>query len=253
MEEQTGDGMKRTSPPPVSPGGGIRSGGGPATRPDRRAGQGPGGTLFPVQNGKAGFTLIELLVGIAIVGMIMGTLYQVADRIILAYRVTAEKQEILPQARHALERMVMFVQESDEITRPETGIDGEVLTVSERLVDQYSNASQTYTAAGDGLPDGDNDANGLINDQILHPEDPPDYITFDLDKTDPANWRLMEQMPDYGTSQAGDHRGKKLLCEHVRSFSCRRLSSGVVEISLTLKQGNGEVSLRTAAKARWVE
>ncbi len=245
--------MKRSSPPPVSPGGSIRSGGDPAARSDRRGMQCPGGMGFPVQVRKAGFTLIELLVGIAVVGMIMGTLYQVADRIILAYRVTAEKQEILPQARHALERMVMFVQESDEITRPETGIDGEVLTVSERLVDQYSNASQAYTAAGDGLPDADNDANGLINDPILHPQDPPDYITFDLDKTDPANWRLMEQMPDYGTSQTGDHLGKKLLCEHVQAFSCRRLSSGVVEISLTLKQGNGEVSLRTAAKARWVE
>jgi prepilin-type N-terminal cleavage/methylation domain-containing protein len=206
-----------------------------------------------IQSSSTGFTLIELLVGIAVMGMIMVAFYQLADQIALAYRATAEKQGILPQARAALERMVMFVQESDEITKPDTADPGEMLTVSERLSDQYNNASHAYTAAGDGILDADNDGDGLINHPLLNPQDPPDYITYSLDKTDPANWRLVEQMPNYGTAQTGDFLAARPLCERVQAFSCRRLSAGLVEISLTLQQGNAAVTLRTAAKARWVE
>jgi prepilin-type N-terminal cleavage/methylation domain-containing protein len=211
------------------------------------------GTGFPAQARNAGFTLIELLVGIAVMGLIIGALYELADRIIATYHATAEKQELMPRARYALERMVMFVQESDEIKTPATEASGEILTVSERLSDQYNNATHAYTAAGDGLLDADTDANGLINDPLLHPQDIADYVTFDLDKTDAANWKLMEQMPNYGTVQTDDFLAKKLLCEGVQAFSCRRLAAGLVEISLTIKQGKAAVTVQTTARARWVE
>ncbi len=196
---------------------------------------------------KAGFTLIELLIGLAIVGMIMAALYQVTGQVLAHYTAARQSQEVVSPARAALERMVMFVQESDRILLPDTANPLEVLTVSERLSDQYINLTHAYAAAGDGLPDGDADANGLVAASEAEP------ITFDLDKTDPNNWRLMEQIPDYGTSLTGDFQPKKALCEHVKEFSCKRLSAGRVEISLSLQQESKVVTLRTTARARWMD
>ncbi len=198
-------------------------------------------------NPKAGFTLIELLVGIAIVGMIMVALQQLVGLVLTHYNTARQSQGVVSPGRAALGRMVMFVQESDRILLPDTANPLEVLTVSERLSDQYVNPTHAYAAAGDGLPDGDANANGLIAAGEAEP------ITFDLDKTDTSNWRLMEQIPDYGTSLAGDFKPKKVLCEHVKEFSCKRLSAGRVEISLSLQQGSKAVTLRTTARARWVD
>jgi prepilin-type N-terminal cleavage/methylation domain-containing protein len=213
----------------------------------------PGMRIMASISKRSGFTLIELLIVVAIMGLIIGAIYKVADLTLLTYHASDDRQVLVSQARHALERMVMFVQESDEILTPTETDPTEALAVSERISDQYDNASHAYTALGDGIPDADNDANGLINN--ISP-DLSDFITYDLDKTtDPANWRLMEQMPQYGTSLPP----KKIICEHVQAFSCRRLLSqsgtfsGRVEINLTLKQGNATVSLQTTAKARWVE
>ena len=199
---------------------------------------------------EAGFTLVELLISVAIVGMIIGALYQVTSQVLQSYHTTGGQQELLPQARYALERMVMFVQESDQISSPDTGNTVEILTVSERASDQYNNANHAYAASGDQLLDADNDANGLVNNSV---QDPPDFVTFDLDKTDATNWRLMEQLPDYGTSSTGDFKAKKIICEHIQAFSCSRLSPGLVKIVLTLQAGSAAVTLQTTAKARWIE
>jgi len=196
---------------------------------------------------KAGFTLIELLVGLAIVGMIMAALYQVTGQVLAHYTAARQSQEVASPGRSALERMVMFVQESDRILLPDTANPLDKLQVSERLSDQYTNLPHAYVAAGDGLPDGDADANGLIAAGEAEP------ITFDLDKADPNNWRLVEQIPNYGTSLAGDFQPKKVLCEHVKDFSCKRLSVGRVEISLSLQQGSKTVTLQTTARARWMD
>ena len=192
-------------------------------------------------DGASGFTLLELLISIAILSIIMLGLQQVMGTAVSAHRQTTEKIELLAQARYAMERMVMFVQETDQIDIPFP----DKLVVSERLLDTYRNDSQFYLAEGDGYLDADNDRDGLVNEGV---GDPPDPITFDLDKTDGNNWKLMEEMPDYSTSDLYDAEEKKVLCEHVTAFQCTLLAPNLVEILLTLDDGEHEVSLRTRAR-----
>ena len=197
-------------------------------------------------NDSSGFTLLELLISIAILSMIMIGLQQVMGTALSAHRQTTEKTELLAQARYTMERMVMFVQETDQIDVPSV----DKLIVSERLIDTYYNDSHIYVFEGDGYLDADNDGNGQVNEGT--PEDPPDPISFDLDKTDGNNWKLMEEMPNYGTSDLYDHQEKKLLCEHVTAFQCTLLAPNLVEILLTLSDGEHEVSLKTRARGFYV-
>lgn len=202
---------------------------------------------------KAGFTLIELLIAIALMALIVGALDQVAGRVLSTYSAVQASHDLIPQARYALERMVTFVQESDKIQTPPTIDPTEVLAVSERLSDQYTNASRTYKVDGDTLLDADTDADGPVNESgDATTGDPYEYISFGLDKTDATNWKLTEQMPNYGTSATNDFKTPVTLCEHVTVFACRRLSAGIVEITLTLQQGSKAITLRTTGKARWV-
>ena len=196
---------------------------------------------------KSGFTLVELLIGIVIIGMILGGISQLLGHILSTYNAAQASQVSVPAARYALERMVMFVQETDQITQPSTITPGETLTVRELVSDQYDNASHVYVAAGDGFLDADKNANGLLSD------DSAEFITFALDKTDASNWKLTEQMPDYSTADPSDHKTPVVICEHVQAFACRRLSAGIVEIALTLQKGSATVTLKTTAKSRWVE
>lgn len=277
---------------------------------------------------KSGFTLIELLIAIALMALIVGALDLIAARVLSNYSAVQESQDLVPQARYALDRMVAFVQESDYIVAPETTSSTKVLTVSERLSDQYNNAIPPtlpiYSAGGDGLPDADTNKDGLIipyelltldvapggagwaagdtltgatstktckivevlttktytvkdrtgaftlgeiisngsataDQGAAYPTFTPaaESITFLLDENDASkeclNKCLKEKMPDYGTLQTGDHKAEIIICENVTAFSCRRLSPGIVEITLTLKKGTKEVTLRTTAKARWVD
>jgi len=282
-------------------------------------------TLMNIKSNKSGFTLIELLIAIALMALILGALDQVAARVLSTYSAVQESQNLVPQARYALERMVAFVQESDYIVAPETTSSTKVLTVSERLSDQYTNkvppTLPIYNAAGDGLPDADTYKDGLIYELLTldvapggagwaagdtltgatstktckivkvlttktytvkdrtgaftlgeiisngsatadqgatYPTfTPAESITFLLDENDASkeclNKCLKEKMPDYGTLQIGDHKAEIIICENVTDFSCRRLSPGIVEITLTLKKGTKEVTLRTTAKARGVD
>jgi prepilin-type N-terminal cleavage/methylation domain-containing protein len=194
----------------------------------------------------SGFTLLELLISIAILSIIMIGLQQVMGTALSAHRQTTEKTELLAQARYGMERMVMFVQETDQIDVPSV----DKLVVSERLIDTYDNENHIYKLEGDGYLDADNDHNGLVNEGTL--EDPIDPITFDLDKSDGNNWKLMEEMPDYGTPDLDDSKEKKLLCEHVTTFQCTLLAPNLVEILLTLSDGEHEVSLKTRARGFYV-
>jgi hypothetical protein len=173
-------------------------------------------------------------------------LHQVMGTALSAHRQTTEKTELLAQARYAMERMVMFVQETDQIDVPSV----DRLVVNERMIDTYSNDLHTYLFEGDGYLDADNDGNGLVNEGTL--EDPPDPITFDLDKIDGNNWKLMEEMPDYGTSDLYDSKEKKVLCEHVTTFQCTLLAPNLVEILLNLNDGQHEVSLKTRVRGFYV-
>ena len=194
----------------------------------------------------SGFTLLELLISIAILSIIMLGLQQVMGTALSAHRRTTEKTELLAQARYAMERMVMFVQETDQIAIPAV----DRLVVNERLLDTYDNDLHIYLFEGDGYLDADNDHNGLVNEGTL--EDPPDRITFDLDRTDGNNWKLMEEMPDYGSPDLEDAKEKKVLCDHVTTFQCTLLAPNLVEILLTLDDGEHEVSLKTRARGFYV-
>jgi prepilin-type N-terminal cleavage/methylation domain-containing protein len=200
----------------------------------------------------AGFTLIELLISIAILSIIMLGLQQVLTTSISAYSDTRQKQDLLADARMAMERIVMYVQATDEIAAPLDAAGVEVLTVSERLLDLYDNASHAYAIDGDNKLDADNDADGLVNEDETTP-DPPDYITYSLDKSDADNWKLMEQIPDYSTATLSDFKADAVVCEHVTEFTCKRFSSTLVGIKLTLNQGTETVSLTTRAKAHLIE
>lgn len=199
-------------------------------------------------NNNSGFTLLELLVSITILGIIMVGLHQVVGTALSAYDNTKNKQDLLAQARFAMERMVMFVQEADSILKPD-GVDQEILKVSERVLNTYDNDDvsfpRDYVIKGDEYLDADNDWNSLINDHDTY--DPPDYITFSLDGTD-----LKEEMPNYSTSELDDFMDKIVICEHVTDFKCNLLDT-IVEIQLTLNNGNIEVSLKTRVKAMYVD
>ena len=197
-------------------------------------------------NNKSGFTLLELLVSITILGIIMVGLHQVVGTAISAYDNTKNKQDLLAQARFAMERMVMFVQEADDIDIPS----GEQLKVTERLLDTYDNDSHGYVPAGDGYLDADNDSDGIINEGG---GDLSEFIDFKLDKGDSSNWKLVEEMPDYSTSPQGDFMAQQVLCEHVTDFTLTLLATNLVEIQLTLNDGESGVSLMTRVKAMNVD
>jgi prepilin-type N-terminal cleavage/methylation domain-containing protein len=196
-----------------------------------------------------GVTLLELLISMAILGMIVVGLHQVMSTATSTYDDTRSKQELLAEARYAMGRMVMFAKETDAIQAPEDVGDGEVLIVSDRVLDTHNNTSHAYDEDGDGLLDADNDGDGLVNEGGA---DPSDWITFDVDKSIAANWRLREEMPDYSTAALADAMSKEVLCEHVTAFHCNRLARNLVEITLTLGHGKSEVSLTSRVKARLI-
>ncbi len=196
----------------------------------------------------SGFTLHELLISIAILSIIMIGLHQAMGTALSAHRQTTDRQELLARARYAMERMVMFVQETDQIEIPSA----ENLVLNERVLDIYDNDTHGYIAEGDGYLDADNDHDGLVNEGGVN-DDPADLISFSLDKSDSNNWKLQEQMPDYSTSTLDDFLATKVLCAHVTTFSCTLLTPDLVEIQLTVNDGKNEVSLKTRVKTIFVE
>ena len=200
----------------------------------------------------SGLTLLELLITLTILGIIVAGLHQVMDTTLSAYDHTRNKQDLLAQARYTMERMVMFVQETDFVLKPDEASDQEILRVSERVLDTYDNTTHAYDVDGDGLLDADNDSDGLVNEDETNP-DPRDVITFDLDKTEASNWKLRQVLPDYGTAALNDFMAPNVICEHVTAFKCNRLSTNLVEIELTLNKGKSRVSLKTRVKAMYVD
>jgi prepilin-type N-terminal cleavage/methylation domain-containing protein len=196
----------------------------------------------------SGFTLLELLISIVILSIIMIGLHQAMNTALSAHRQTTDRQELLAQARYAMERMVMFVQETDQLEIPAT----DNLVVNERVLDTYDNDTHGYKFEGDGFLDADNDHDGMVNEGGVN-DDPVDPISFSLDKTDPNNWKLQEQMPDYSTSTLDDSLAPRVLCEHVTTFSCTLLAPNLVEIQLTVNDGDNEIHLKTRVNAIHME
>ena len=204
-----------------------------------------------MRNNRA-FTLVELLVSIAILAIVMTGLYQALATAISTHADTKDKQALLAQAGYTMERMAMFVRGTDSIEQPNSASPKETLKVSERVLDNYDNTTYEYKADGDGFLDADNDSDLLANKSTSSP-DPKEYISFDLDKTDANNWKLMEEMPDYGTSLLSDLTPKRAICEHVIGFTCSLFATNLVEILLILKNGKSEVTLKTRVRARLIE
>ena len=192
---------------------------------------------------KSGFTLIELLTVIAILGIIVGSLTGVIEAALSSHRVTQDGQNMLSNARRAMNLMATYVRETDSIVNPDAP-DQEILQVSERVLDTYDNTTQSYMIDGDGFLDADNDSDGIVNEDATTP-DPPEYITFDLDKTDADNWKLRVQIPDYSTAALGDFLPVKVISEHVTSFTCNLLGTKLLEIALVLRDEESVVSLKT--------
>jgi len=188
----------------------------------------------------SGLTVLELLFSIAILGIIMISLQQVMGTALSAYEQTTNKQELLAQARYAMDRMVMFAQEAEDIDIPSA----EQLKVTERLLDTYDNSDQTYMPGGDGYLDADNDYDGLINEGGA---DPKEYITFRLN-----NGALEEEMPNYSTSSTIDTLPWQELCDHLSGVTYTLLGTNLVEIELSLNDGNSQVTLKTRVKAMYV-
>ncbi|MBW2622257.1 MAG: prepilin-type N-terminal cleavage/methylation domain-containing protein [Deltaproteobacteria bacterium] len=203
-----------------------------------------------INGNRSGFTLIELLISVAILGIIMVGLSQVLGTALSSYENTKGKQDLIREARYAMERMVMFIQETDGLVLPDTTAFQENLKVNERLLNMYDNQSGGFLVDGDSWLDADNNFNQIVN------EGEPDrieYITFSLDKSDSANWKLTETRPDYSTSNMDDYLSPEVICEWVKVFQCRLFAQNVIEIELILSDGRGEVSLRTRAKARLLD
>jgi len=196
-----------------------------------------------------GLTLLELLVAITIFSIIVVGLYQVLDHTLSAYETTRKQQNLLSQARYAMERMVMFVQASDEIVLPANSLTQE-LTVSERVLNTYNNQTLVYQIDGDEYLDADNDHDGLVNEGQ---EDRAEYVSFKLDTSDEDNVKLIEKRPDYSTANTADQTQGSVICQYVTEFTCRPFSPGMVEIILALKNDTARVNLKTRAKARHVE
>ena len=200
---------------------------------------------FPHIYDKSGFTLLELVISVAIMSIIMIGLHQAMGTVLSAHSSAQEEQELVTRARYAMERMVMFVQETDQVEITSS----DRLVVSERVLDTYDNTTNGYAPEGDGRLDADNDYDDLVNEGGA--EDPPDSIIFDLDKTDANNWKLQEQLPRYETPSLGDFMPGRVLCENVTDFQCSLLGPSLVEIQLTLNDGKNEVTLKTRVKAMY--
>jgi prepilin-type N-terminal cleavage/methylation domain-containing protein len=89
----------------------------------------------------SGFTLLELLISIVILSTIMIGLHQAMNTALSAHHQTTDRQEQLARARYAMERMVMFVRETDQIEIPAA----DNLVLNERVLDTYDNDTYGYT------------------------------------------------------------------------------------------------------------
>jgi len=199
---------------------------------------------------RRGLSLLELIISLALLAMIVGGLAGVIQSAALTADSTRGREALFQQASLAMERMVGAVQGTLTVIQPGSTNALETLQVSECSQDQYDNATHIYLPGGDGILDADNDRDFFVNEGDAG-DSTNDIVTFTLDKSQPADWKLMEQRSNYATAALGDLAAPTLLCEHVTAFTTRLLSGGVVEISLTLSDSRDEAILMTRARSFW--
>jgi hypothetical protein len=178
-------------------------------------------------------------------GLLMVGLQQALSSALASAQRSAEQQQLLATARTALDRMVLFVEVTDRVLSPADGTYQTVLSVSERVLDTYSNATRVYAAAGDGLLDADTDADGLVDEDGSVGPDPREDIVFQL-----VSGSLVEDRPDYATATLGDTVRVPLITNGLARFDCRRLTNNVVEIRVTLTNRQESVALQTRVRVR---
>ncbi len=151
-----------------------------------------------------------------------------------------------------MDRMVAVTRETAVIDYPAQGSSDEEFRVTERLLDMVNNINKLYIAAGDGMPDADNDFDGLT-DNDPGANDDVELVTFGLDKSQSDNWKLIETFPDYTTPAMDDSLPQRTLCEHVTQFTCTVLTANLVEFELTIENQGKTIYLKTRAVAGRVE
>ncbi|MBI9082256.1 MAG: prepilin-type N-terminal cleavage/methylation domain-containing protein [Desulfobacterales bacterium] len=196
--------------------------------------------------GTAGFTLFELLIALVLMGIAFSGLYQTFGTGLAAYDHTRKEQALVARSRFAMERLVRFVADTDYLFDPASDAPVERLEVSERLLDTRNNATLAYVAAGDGRPDADMDGDGRVNEDAGLPES---RVLFALDKTDGTNWKLTETLPDYATAIATDTQPPRVVIDHVTAFACTRMGLNVVDIRLSVADGDRTIDLHTRVRA----
>jgi prepilin-type N-terminal cleavage/methylation domain-containing protein len=192
---------------------------------------------------RSGVTLVELLIVMAILVLVAVGLRQAVGSAAASFIAARNNQALLANGRFAMERIVFFVQESDGVTVPA----GNTLWVIERVLDIYDNATHAFTAAGDGLLDADNNRNRVLNDNILF--DLPELVQF---RYDGASKTLFESLPNYSTANLLDQSPETAICESVTRVSFSQPAANLVQIEMTLDDGQSQVVLQTRAKARMI-
>jgi len=150
---------------------------------------------MPRIHDQAGLSLVELLIAVTLVSLVVGCFYPVWS-ILNDYHVVNDKQYLIDDARYAMERMAMFVQDTGKITQT-----GSELRVTERVLDLYDNVTHAYRVGGDGLPDSDHDGNGIIDDGTS--ADVAEEVRFRLSGTS-----LLEKLPNYASDDQSDFAAK---------------------------------------------
>jgi len=190
---------------------------------------------------KAGLTLAELLVALVVLSIVTLGMAHTIDAYLRVYDEGEQQRDTFGQARFAMDRMVMFVENTDDIV---IGGDksNQVLIVSERVMDVYSNATQSYYPEGDGFLDADNDVDGLVNEGA---NDQREYIVFTNDAG-----VLREIGPEYGTLLNDDYALPRILCENVTYFAAQSMGDHMVELTLEVDDGRHSMELKTRAASR---
>jgi hypothetical protein len=181
-------------------------------------------------------------VAIAILAVIVGSLQQSLASALSAYSYTKSRRDLLSQANYAIRRMAMFVQEARAINVPA----GHQLEVPECVIDTYDNTTHAYRADGDGFLDTDRDSDGFVDEGD---GDSPGWVKFEWIG---AENRVIERFPDYSTADEGDYKADRVICEKVTFLKFTKMQNNLLQIELTLADGNNQISLKTRAKARYI-
>ncbi len=191
-------------------------------------------------------TLLEVLVAVLILGILLAGLSETMNSTLRSLTYTRNQSRASGSAHLAVLRMTRFVAETDAIVQPQNnGIVKQELTVADRLLDLVNNT--TRSPGSDGKLDADTDADGLINEGS---GDAPEFVNYTLDKSDPDNWKLTEEVPDYTTADLEDTTMPRTICDHVADFQTQWLSAGVVRIYLRTRINDVDSTIETRVRSR---